>query len=130
MTWMGRDIDLELSLAAWRHYDYNYPREFPEYLYVSMTGTSTIDTGQPRLKYAQSRLVPPLTLGKSKTTGELFCHRTSLTQEEWRKVPSYRLLEEGDALVRDWEGFWIRAGLVAIAVAYTILLLATTISCL
>ena len=130
MTWLERDIDLELSLAAWRCYDYNYPREFPEYLYVSMTGTSDVDTGQPRLRYARCRLLPPVTLGKSKTTGELFCYRTSLTQEEWRKVPSYRLLEEGDALVRDWERFWIRAGLVAIAVTYVLLLVTTTISCL
>jgi len=128
MTWLERDIDLELSLAAWRAYDYNYPREFPEFLYVSLTGTSTRDTGQPCIKYVKWRV----DLAKSSTTGRRFCERLNLTEGEWAKVPTYRKVRElrDCEPSRDWEGFWIRAGLVVIAVAYTILLFATTMSCL
>ena len=126
MTWVGREIDLELSIAAWRAYDYNYPREFPEYLYVSMTGTSTKDTGQPCSKYVR------MDLAKSSTTGRQFCERLNLTKGEWAKVPTYRKVRElqGTKVKCGLEGASTRVALVAIGVIYAILLFATTMSCL
>ena len=127
MTWLERDIGLELAIAAWRAYDYNYPREFPEYLYVSMTGTSTKDTGQPCDKYVRMDLAQGGT-----TTGKQFCERLNLTEDEWDKVPAYRKVQELQAPgVRcGLEGASTRVALVAIGVIYAILLAATTMSCL
>ncbi len=128
MTWLERDIDLELSLAAWRCYDYNYPREFPEYLYVSLTGVSARDTGQPCIKYGKWRV----DLAKSSTTGRQFCERLNLTEGEWQKVPTYRKVRELQAPeVRcGLEGASTPVALVAIGVIYAILLFTTTMSCL
>ena len=127
MTWIGRDIDLELSIAAWRRYDYDYPRQFPDTLYMSMTGTSTKDTGQPCVEYVRC----PSTV-KSAATGRRFCEHLGLTQGEWQRVPSYRKARElQDTKVKcGLEGMATRVVLVAIGVIYAILLFATTMSCL
>jgi len=93
MIWQARDIDLELALTAWQCYDYNYPREFPEILYVSVTGVSDTDTGQACIRYERSWDLEAYATADLAAVRTRFLAATHLTTEEWERVPLYRPID-------------------------------------
>lgn len=93
MIWQARDIDLELALTAWQCYDYNFPREFPEILYVSVTGVSDTDTGQACIRYERSWDLAAYATADLAAVRTRFLAATHLTTEEWDRVPLYRPID-------------------------------------
>tara|TARA_R100001594_G_scaffold127330_1_gene164977 strand:+ start:760 stop:1155 length:396 start_codon:yes stop_codon:yes gene_type:complete len=131
MIWDERNIDLELALTAWHCYDYTYPREFPNVLYVTMTGVSDTDTGQPCLKYVRSWNLDEY----AKPSGpeqEQFLAATSLTEEEWEKVPIYECVnkEHTDKTVHMIEYIGVRVAFLVLGGAYATLAIFAFFNCI
>ena len=126
MTFVGRDIDLELALAAWRHYDYTYPRQFPEVLYVTDGGTSTECLTSSAVRYVRSE-------GSRRQETEhvlrqVFLLYTRLSKEEYQGVPCYVRAAPKAPLDVIPECKCHRMGILILGGAYAVLVLFALVS--